>query len=303
MLRGFVAVGRRMSITLGADDMCITQSAMSRQVRTLEEAFGVKLLQRGHRCIAFTEAGQRLFDVGNDVMLQLQELVDSMSAPTRRPVTVSASSGTAGLWLLPRLAGFQAKHPEIDVRITAENRLVDLSLDGVDLAIRYCPEEGAPADSEQLFMETIAPVASPALKLTGPLTAQRLSDLVLIEFDEPRHRHPWLRWSDWLAARGLSPKDARGVLLFNQYDQLIQAAAAGQGVALGRLELLSTALASGQLARVDEGRTPVTSGHGYWLVHGRFPAREEVEAVVSWLRGCAAENVESADSLGAPGAG
>lgn len=293
LVRGFVAVGRRMSITLGADDMCITQSAMSKQIRALEDAIGARLLQRGHRSIAFTETGQRLFDLASEVMEDLQAFVDTMSARTKRPVTVSASSGTAGLWLLPRLAAFQALHPDIDVRITADNRLVDLSLDGVDLAIRYCPEERAPHAAEPLFMETVAPVASPSLGLHGPITAERLAGLVLIEFDEPRNRHPWLRWSEWLAARGLEPEDARGHLLFNQYDQLIQATIAGQGIALGRLELLSTAFSTGQLVRVDLGRPPIVSGHGYWLVQGTGGPREEVAVVTEWLRACAAETARA----------
>ncbi len=281
-----------MSITLGAEDMCITQSAMSKQIRALEESVGVRLLQRGHRSIAFTETGQRLFDLSNDVMEQFQEFVKTVSANTRRPVSVSASNGMAGLWLLPRLSAFRARHPDIDVRITADNRMVDLSLEGIDLAIRYCPQERAPAGAQLLFMETVGPVAAPSLRLMGPMTAQRLSGLVLIEFDEPRSRHPWLRWSEWLAARALAPDDARGLLLFNQYDQLIQAAIAGQGVALGRLELLSAPLTGGQLVRVDTDRPPVVSGYGYWLVQGEGAAREEVSVVADWLRECAAQTLQ-----------
>ena len=105
LLRGFVAVGRRMSITLAADDLCLTQSAVSRQVSALEEALGVKLLVRGHRSIAFTPEGERLFRSADSAVQQLQDAIGAIRvAAERRPVTITASIGVTGLWLLPRLA-------------------------------------------------------------------------------------------------------------------------------------------------------------------------------------------------------
>src|SRR5579859_7046089 len=149
LLRGFVAVGRRMSITLAAEDLCLTQSAVSRQIRTLEDLLGVKLLVRGHRSIAFTPEGRRLFQTADGALRQLQDVVGSIRAEGEtRPVTVTASIGVAGLWLLPRLGAFLARHPKIDVRISASNRLDDLRAEGIDLAIRYCPPEGAPPGAE-----------------------------------------------------------------------------------------------------------------------------------------------------------
>lgn len=104
LIRSFVAVGRRMSITLAATDLYVTQSAVSRQIHTLEEMLGVKLLVRGHRSIAFTAEGERLFRVADTAVRQLQEVVGSIAvARERRPVTVSAPIGFVGLWLLPRM--------------------------------------------------------------------------------------------------------------------------------------------------------------------------------------------------------
>ena len=104
LIRGFVAVGRRMSITLAADDLCLTQSAVSRQVRTLEDMLGVKLFVRGHRSIVFTSEGERLFRRADEALKQLQDVVGAVRVGLAlRPVTIAASIGVTGLWLLPRL--------------------------------------------------------------------------------------------------------------------------------------------------------------------------------------------------------
>src|SRR5215831_11186228 len=127
LVRGFVAVGRRMSITLAAADLCLTQSAVSRQVRTLEEMLGVKLFVRGHRSIAFTAEGQRLFQRADEAVKQLQDVVGALGvALASRPVTIAASIGVAGLWLTPRLGHFLQSEPSIDLRIAASSQLSDL---------------------------------------------------------------------------------------------------------------------------------------------------------------------------------
>jgi LysR family glycine cleavage system transcriptional activator len=141
MLRGFVAVGRRMSMTHAADDLCLTQSAISKQIRALEESLGAKLFKRGHRSIEFTPEGERLFRSADISLQQLQDAVGALAQRNaHRPMTVTASIGVTGLWLLPRLGSFQKKHPQIDVRVAANNALLDLRAEGIDLAIRYCPQ-------------------------------------------------------------------------------------------------------------------------------------------------------------------
>src|SRR5687768_4670566 len=106
LVKGFVAVGRRMSITQAADDLCVTQSAMSKQVRALEDALGVKLFHRGYRSVSFTEEGERLFRSADAAVQQLQDAASGLKAAGKRPVTLTASIGVAGLWLLPRLGEF-----------------------------------------------------------------------------------------------------------------------------------------------------------------------------------------------------
>lgn len=282
LVRGFVAVGRRMSITLAAHDLCLTQSAVSRQVLALEDMLGVRLLVRGHRSIAFTPEGERLFRSADGVVQQLQDVIGAIRvSAASKPVTVTTSIGVAGLWLLPRLGDFLRRHPGIDVRLSASNSLSDLRFDGLDLAIRYCTPEAAPEGAVRLFGETVAPVAHPSLGLTALREPAQLADQVLLEFDG--EYRPWLQWSEWLASQGWGELKPRGVLRFNQYDQMIQAAIAGQGVALGRLELIGLPLAEGRLLRCDLPRPGPASANAYWLLRSEAAPRAEVEEVVRWI--------------------
>ncbi|QGZ66102.1 LysR substrate-binding domain-containing protein [Paraburkholderia acidisoli] len=280
-IRGFVAVGRRMSITLAADDLCLTQSAVSRQIAALEDALGLRLFQRGYRSIAFTPEGERLFRTADSAVQQLQEALDVLRQGTlRRPVTITASIGVSALWLLPRLGALQQRHPAIDLRVAATDKVLDLRAEGVDLAIRYASLRGAAASSLRLFDEAIVPVAHPSLRVAR-LDAATLARSVLIEFDGPRR--PLLRWTDYLSACGLASPPPRGMLRFNQYDQVIQAALAGRGIALGRRPLIAPMLADGRLAVIGKNTAPRASGHAYFLDQAEDVPRAEVHAVIEWI--------------------
>ena len=285
LIRGFVAVGRRMSITQAAEDLCLTQSAVSRQIRALEDALGVKLLVRGHRSIAFTPAGERLYRSADGVVQQLQEVLGALSVGRgqRYRVTITASVGVAGLWLLPRLTGFQQTHPGIEIRLAADNRLLDLNAEGIDLAIRYCSRAAAPEGAIWLFGETVVPVAHPTLGKPHLRSAADLTDEYLLEYDEPRL--PGLQWSEWLRAMGWENPKPRGMQRFNQYDQLMQAAASGQGIAIGRLELIQPLLAEGRLRVLAAPRRLTDTGFAYWLLYADAEPRAEVRKVGNWILG------------------
>jgi len=284
LLRGFVAVGRHMSITRAASELCLTQSAVSRQVQALEDRLGARLFRRGHRSLAFTAEGERLFRSADAALQQLQDALGAVQAGARtRPVTVSATIGFTGLWLLPRLSRFQAQHPGVDVRVSAHNRVVDLRNDGVDLAIRYTSGERAPPGARLLFHEAVVPVASPAVAAGLPEGPEAIAALTLLEFEKPGY--PWIQWLPWLAAHGWGDIRPRAILHFNQYDLVIQAALAGQGVALGRRELIRPWLEEGRLVVLDRFPVPTPSGHGYWLLQAEADsgARQEVAAVAAWI--------------------
>ena len=281
LLKGFVAVGRRMSITQAADDLCLTQSAVSRQIHALEQQLKVPLFVRKHRGVAFTAEGERLFRSADSALQQLQDVIAEVRRNEgERPVTVTASIGVTGLWLLPRLGRLQKTHPHLDVRLSASNRISDLRAEGIDLAVRYCRDVAAPPDAVRLFGENIAPVAHPSLLAELGQHDEALLHLPLLELDDPR---PWLQWRSWLEPRGYRQASQRGMLRFNQYDQVIHAALAGQGVALGRLELLRPLIDGGQLVLVPTARRAPPSPSAYWLIHATTPAREDVERVAEWI--------------------
>jgi DNA-binding transcriptional LysR family regulator len=282
LIRGFVAVGRRMSITLAAQDLCITQSAVSRQVSTLEDLLGVKLLTRGHRSIPFTSEGDRLFRSANGAIQQLQDALAALrvtDAP--RPVTITCTIGIAALWLLPRLRSFQESHPGVDVRIAATDTVEDLRGEGIDLAIRYCARETAADGAERLFGEMVVPVANPALGLDALDSPRILQAHVLLEFDGAHF--PWLRWPTWLRSQGWDTVRPKGTLRFNQYDQVIAAAVAGQGIALGRVKLLGPMLSDGPLRALRAPRAGPATSYAYWLIKARPNPRPDVLTTAQWI--------------------
>jgi LysR family glycine cleavage system transcriptional activator len=291
LIRGFVAVGRRMSITLAAQDLCLTQSALSRQVRALEDSLGFALFLRGYRSISFTPEGERLFRTADAAVLQLQEVFEVLSHPQEGlPVTITASIGVTGLWLLPRLNGFQRSYPNVDLRMAAVDRNLDLRAEGIDLGIRYCPATSAPQGAVRLFGEAVVPVANPSLGL-AKLDEAALKRHVLLEFDGPSR--PLLRWSDQLAAMGLAHAQPKRMLRFNQYDQVIAAALAGQGLALGRIALIEPLLTDKRLVALSQTAAVRASTYGYWLYHAQPQPRQDVLDVVEWIRS-EARTVEAA---------
>jgi LysR family glycine cleavage system transcriptional activator len=292
LLKGFVAVGRRLSITLAAADLCLTQSAVSRQILALEEHLGTKLLVRGHRSIAFTPEGERLFRSANSAVQQLQDVIGGLRRRGRlRPVTITAPVGVVSLWLLPRLGRLQQRYPRIDVRVSANDRVVDLENEGIDLAIRYTTAARAPQGSTLLFEQAVAPVASPALGLKELDTPSRLAGLTLLELDDPRA--PWLQWQAWLDAQGWGGARVGTMLRLNYYDLVIQAAIAGQGVALGRMELVRPLVEEGRLVCLAPPRQPPGNVHAWWLVRNSGAPRSEVRDVAEWIEAEAARSQQS----------
>ena len=145
LLRGFEAAARQLSFTRAAAELFLTQSAISRQVQTLEEQLGTPLFERHHRQIRLTEAGQTLYRAGAEAMRLLTDAVGELRGGAGSSVTVSCTMGFASLWLVPRLMDFRTEHPDIDIRIAADNRILDIERERVELAVRYCPADLAPA--------------------------------------------------------------------------------------------------------------------------------------------------------------
>ncbi|HEV8500256.1 MAG TPA: LysR substrate-binding domain-containing protein [Casimicrobiaceae bacterium] len=285
-LRGFEAAGRTLSFTRAAAELFVTQSALSRQVKALEDALGVPLFERRHRALALTRAGEALHRDVTDSLAQIARAVDATRGRAPQPgVTLTTTVSFASLWIIPRLATFRARHPAIEVYVSADDRTVDLARGEVDVAVRYLAEHKVPEGAQRMFGERMLPVVSPQVlrqprtRLASPAD---LRNHVLLHLDDPDGMLPWLNWQAWLAANGEPSLRPAGALRFRMYDQLIQAAVAGQGVALGRLPLLAEHLRDGRLVAPFAPRYESARGY-YVIVAPHAAARPDVAALAAWL--------------------
>ncbi len=285
-LEAFEASARHLSFTKAGDELALTQSAVSRQIAALEAHYGLPLFRRLHRALRLTEDGQALFQAVAEVLGRLHQIGGELKRDRRaKTVVVTTTPGFAGLWLIPRLAGFTATRPEVDVRISAGYALVNLNRDGFDLAIRYQSQDAIDAGAELLFGDVVLPVCSPKL-LRDPArplkTPEDLRHHVLMYLDSGPGAD-MQDWPIWLRAMKLEGLKPAGVLHFSQFDQLINAAVAGQGVALGRSPLLKQLLRERKL--VAPFRKAVASPRSYYLVQSAGAARKpEAQDFAAWLR-------------------
>jgi DNA-binding transcriptional LysR family regulator len=285
-LVAFESAARHLSFTRAAHEVSLTQSAISRQIQALEARLGVTLFRRLHRAIALTEAGRTLQLAVVDALVRLDAATREIQHAERvRTVVVTTTAGFAGLWLIPRLAGFVAAHPGVDVRISTGNEVVNLERDGVDLAVRYRSVDAAlPAGAVPLFGETVFPVCSPKLRASRRAPLKEPADLVhhILLRMESDGGSQLLDWDLWLHALGLADLRPAGMLHFSSYDQLISAAIAGQGVALGRMPLIERHLGARQL--VAPFSRSVASPRSYCvIVSARAADKPEVRAFADWL--------------------
>lgn len=299
LLRSFEAAARTLSFTRAAGELFLTQSAVSRQIAALESHLGVALFERRHRALALTEAGQLLYRTTMDVLARLRDTVHRLHpAGGRRSLTVTTTVGFASLWLVPRLPHFTAAHPEVDVRIAAVNRIMDIEREDIDVAVRFMPRDRALG--ELLFGEEVQPVCAPALARDPARPLREPADLarhVLLMTLEQSVAAAAAEWPVWLEAVGLPHLEAAATLHFSQYDLLVAAAIAGQGVALGRLPLLRDAIRDGRL--VTPFRRAAVSPRGYYLAESRRARGDPTaQAFVAWLRDEAASDVATERSVG-----
>lgn len=289
LLRSFEAAARHLSFTQAAHELFVTQSAVSRQIKALEDDLGVALFERRHRALALTEAGQALQRTTLDVLDRVRDTVRRIRQPSRRrSFTVTTTVGFASLWLVPRLPRFTALRPDVDVRLSAGNRMMDLERDDIDVAVRFLPIDRA--IGSPLFGEEVQPVCAPALARDPARPLREPADLarhVLLVTMEGGGAATQAEWPMWLEAVGLPGLEPAATLHFSQYDLLVAAAAAGQGVALGRMPLLRDALHDGRL--VAPFRRTTVSPRAYYLVESRRAQADPVaQAFIAWLRAEAA---------------
>ncbi|MFL5061403.1 MAG: transcriptional regulator GcvA [Xanthobacteraceae bacterium] len=284
--QGFEAAARTLSFTKAAEELFITQSAVSRQIKALEDHLGVTLFERRPRALVLTEHGQALYAVAADALDRLQTAVDRLRMDGRTgQLSITTTTGFASLWLIPRLRRFTSLHPEIDVRISATTEMLNLERSLVDLAIRYCPPDAVPEGATRLFGEGVLPVCARSLLRDRSRPLKRPHDLrchTLLHFDYPGAMRSFMDWGTWLTALGIGELKPAGALHFTQYEQMIQAAVDGQGVALGRQPLVNDLIASGVL--VAPFKNAVAGSRAYFLIEQ--PAargKVQVRQFAAWL--------------------
>jgi len=285
LLVGFESAARHLSFTKAGEELFLTQSAVSRQIKELEDQLGVALFQRRHRGLALTEAGQQFYAASAQVLTTMRAATERLRAQTgKRSVSVTTTHSFAALWLIPRLAGFTRAHPGVDVRITAETRVQDLDRDGLDIAIRHGPASLAGPNAVRLMGEKVFPVCSPALvrdKKRPLKEPQDLRNHVLLQYDDPDGRHPWLHWKTWLEVERIAELRPAGTLSFSGYEQIIPAAVAGHGVALGRSPLVKDLLASREL--VAPFRSTADPARAYYAILSKRASSEAAD-FLAWLK-------------------
>lgn len=267
-----------MSLTRAADELAVTQSAISRQVRELEEDLGVSLFERQGRKLRLTAEGRAFARIADDAIERLTEHAVALRSRQPSPiVTLATVPSIAARWLAPRLADFVESHPDIDLRIASSPQLLDLEADGIDAAIRYGRGSWPGVSAVRLAGEDLLPVCSPEYAERNALrTPDELPGLKLLEGNLPE------QWRDWLEAAGVAPGGIEHGLVFDDANALLRAAEDGLGVALGRSVLVAPDLERGRLVAPFELRIPATYSYWFVLPKGR-EADTRLVRVRDWL--------------------
>jgi LysR family glycine cleavage system transcriptional activator len=280
-IRGFESAARHLSFTAAAEELCITQSAVSKQVKSLEEALGTALFLRGGKGLSLTPEGRQLFEAARASLAQLASAVDSLLAVDRASVAVTTTPSFASLWLAPKLAQFQQLEPAIDVRVDASEARVNLEREGMDMAVRLSPWPPGSEGPPPLLQEQALLVAAPAIAARIK-TADGILRTPLLVYYDPATRFPWMSWPAWYERLGLKQSAQQPCLYFSQYEHVVTAALQGAGIAIGRTPLVLPLLRSGQLEVVLPGET--VAGLGYRIVISTHSAeRPAVQKFRAWL--------------------
>ena len=286
LLRAFRSAARHLSFTRAAREQFVTQSAISRAIRTLEEQLGQPLFHRVNRALTLTHAGEELYRA-SDEALGLIDATTERLAGTVGALAVTTTTALASTWLVPKLPQFARLHPGTDVRIFASNDMVDLEREHIDVAIRFVPPEMDAPNTDCLVEYRTFPVCLPAMARSRkrPLrTAADLAAHVRLDFETIVYGRPWYDWERWFEAMHVRPVVPAGTMRFSHYDQVIGAASEGSGVAIGKWPHLARHLRQGILS-VPLGADAVAHIGGFYLVVSRSAVgRESVDAFVAWLR-------------------
>lgn len=284
-LRAFEAAARHLSFTRAAEELFVTQAAISHQVRALEDEVGCQLFVRLPRRVALSEEGRILAEAATEAFQRVSSGMEALSrAGAAGVVSVSVSPSIAVKWLVPRLVDFRDKHAEIDVRISANDRLIDPVREGVDLCIRYGTGRYPGLETTRLMTDAVFPVVSPLLMDKGPplTNPDDLKHHVLLHDDMMKHDAARPDWPKWLEVAGIGGIDPRTGLHFSHASMALDAALMGQGVALGRSNLVMDDVKIGRLIRPFP--QVFESGFSYYIAVPKGAALgPRIQAFREWL--------------------
>ncbi|MCZ7934884.1 LysR substrate-binding domain-containing protein [Agrobacterium leguminum] len=283
-LRAFEASARHLSFTRAAIELCVTQAAVSQQVKGLEKRLGVSLFQRLPRGLKITAEGEALLPTVTSSFDQMATTLDRIEAGQVRELLFLGVVGTFAVgWLLPRLKAFQKQHPFIDVRVSTNNNRVDMAAEGLDFAIRFGQGSWHGTDAFRLFEAPLSPLCTPKLAETLKTPADLMEATLLRSYRADE-------WSNWFAAAGVTPAaQVNAGIVFDTSLGMMEAALQGLGVALAPPSMFSRHLASGAIIQPF----PVTISLGsYWLTRLQSkPPTPAMQAFSDWMF----------DSIGAAG--
>ena len=284
-VRYFESAARHLSFSKAAEELNVTHSAISHQIKALEEWVGQPLFDRTGRALRLTEAGRTFLPPVRSAFQQLSDAAQDLRQLCHGgPLTVSVLPSLASKWLVPRLFDFRVKHPEIEVRISATERVEQIGQGGIDIAIRYGRGKWPNVDSELLLKDDLFPIASPAL-LSGDAQLKEPRDLANFTLlsDTTWQAAQFDFWQQWLEHAGVTGLELKsGGFAFNYSNLLIQAAIDGLGVALGNTMLASDDLRAGRLVKPFDISVPLDTG--YYVVYVRDALkRPKIKAFRDWV--------------------
>jgi LysR family glycine cleavage system transcriptional activator len=291
-LKAFEAAARSESFTRAAEELNVTQGAVSHQVKALEEILGVKLFNRERQRLVITEAGREYLAVVRDALDRIAVGTERLvQRQTSGVLTVSTSPDFAAKWLVHRLGRFAEAHPDIDLRVSATIQQVDFAREDVDLALRHGDGNWAGLDTVRLCPEQLFPVCAPKL-VSGRNRITKAADLLkfpLLRLED------WKNWSRWFDAAGVTATAVPGPVL-NRASMLIDAAVDGQGIALARTTLAAWDLINGRLVKPID--VSLRLSNTYWIVCPKATsALPKIKVFREWLLAEAADDMRRLKAL------
>ena len=285
-LRAFEAAARLLSFQKAAEELFVTPSALSYQIRQLEEYVEQPLFNRLNRAVTLTEAGLRLYPGVHDGFESFQLAVRSLARNTQINVlVVSSGPAFAAKWLAPRVYRFVDEHPDIELRIAASLKLSDFNTDEVDVALRFGEGNYPGLFVEPLFDEIALPLVSPDVieRFGGKFGVEELAQVTLLHDDSTNFLSDVVDWTNWLEQEGLSHIDGTKGPRFNHADHGLDAAVDGAGIVLGRLSLAMRDIRSGRLVAPFDTYVKATAGFHFVVPPGSMDL-PHVATFYEWLR-------------------